>query len=317
MDPKVTILMPACNAGKYIADAIWSVLEQTYADFELLIVDDGSVDDTVKVVRQFGDRRIRLLSKEKEGISAALNAGLQIARGKYIARFDADDICLPQRLERQVLFLDGHPAYLVIGSDAEYISENGEHLFHFRCAGHTHREIIGNLYRNCPFIHSAVMYRKDPIVRMGGYSRYAHNFEDYLLWVQLLKTGKCCNLPEPLMKVRINPSSVTIDEKWRGRRFRQLKQTILQRGIITREEGDELWSIIQRQDNRKIKEGAYHALCGKKLLADNYRPARARWHVTKAIHANPFRFDNYVLLSVSFLPRGWIKWLHRISPGKI
>jgi hypothetical protein len=161
------------------------------------------------------------------------------------------------------------------------------------------------------------MYRKDPILRMGGYSRYAHNFEDYLLWVQLLKTGKCCNLPESLMKVRINPSSVTIDEKWRGRRFRQLKQTILQKGVITREEGDELWGIIQRQDNRKIKEGAYHALCGKKLLANNYRPARARWHVTKAIHANPFRFDNYVLLSVSFLPRGWIKWLHRISPGKI
>jgi len=178
-------------------------------------------------------------------------------------------------------------------------------------------EIIGNLYRYCPFIHSAVMYRKEPILRMGGYSRYAHNFEDYLLWVQLLKTGKCCNLPEPLIKVRINPSSVTIDEKWRGRRFRQLKLTILQRGVITREEGDELWSIIQRQDNRKIKEGAYHALCGKKLLANNYMPARARWHVAKAIHANPFRLDNYLLLSVSFLPRGWIKWLHRISPGKI
>ena len=309
--------MPACNAGKYIADAIRSVLEQTYTDFELLIVDDGSVDNTVMVIRQFNDRRIRLICKEKEGISAALNAGLQVAKGKYIARFDADDICLPRRLERQVLFLDGHPAYLVIGSDAEYISENGEHLFHFRCTGHTHREIIGNLYRYCPFIHSAVMYRKDPILRMGGYSRYAHNFEDYLLWVQLLKTGKCCNLPEPLIKVRINPSSVTIDEKWRGRRFRQLKQTILQRGVITREEGDELRSIIQRQDNRKIKEGAYHALCGKKLLANNYMPAKARWHVAKAIHANPFRLDNYVLLSVSFLPRGWIKWLHRIGPGKI
>jgi len=317
MHPKVTILMPACNAGKYIAEAIRSVLEQTYADFELLIVDDGSTDDTVDVVRGFSDRRIRLLTKEKEGISVALNAGLQMARGTYIARFDADDICLPRRLERQVIFLDGHPAYLIAGSDAEYISENGEHLFHFRCTGHTHREIIDNLYRCCPFIHSAVMYRKEAILRMGGYSRYAHNFEDYFLWVQLLKTGKCCNLPEPLLKVRINPSSVTIDEKWRGRRFRRLKHAILERGVITREEGDELFRIIQRQDNRKIKEGAYHALCGKKLLANNYRPAKARWHVAKAIHANPFRLDNYILLSVSFLPPGWIKWLHRISPRKM
>src|SRR5437588_543315 len=101
MHPKITILMPARNAGKYIAEAIRSVLGQTYTNFELLIVDDGSTDDTLMEVRQFSDHRIRLLCKDKEGISAALNAGLQVARGVYIARFDADDICLPRRLERQ------------------------------------------------------------------------------------------------------------------------------------------------------------------------------------------------------------------------
>jgi len=268
------------------------------------------------VIRQFKDPRIRVLCKEKEGISVALNTGLQMARATYIARFDADDICMSSRLERQVLFLDGHPAYLVIGSDAEYISENGEHLFHFRCAGHTHREIIGNLYKHCPVIHSAAMYRKEAILRIGGYSLHAHNFEDHLLWVQLLKTGKCCNLPEPLIKVRINPHSVTIDERWRGRRFRQLKQGILERGTITQEEGNELQNIILRQDNKKIKEGAYHALCGKKLLAENYRPAKARWHVTRSIYANPFRLDNYLILMVSYLPARLIKWLHQTIPQK-
>lgn len=306
--------MPACNAGKYIAEAIRSVLDQSFSDFELLIVDDGSTDDTQAVIRQFNDHRIRVLCKEKEGISVALNAGLLMARGVYIARFDADDICMSHRLERQVLFLDGHPAYLVVGSDAEYISENGEHLFHFRCAGHTHPEIIGNLYRHCPVIHSAAMYRKEAILRIGGYSRLAHNFEDHLLWVQLLKNGKCCNIPEPLIKVRINPHSVTIDERWRGRRFRRLKKGILERGSITEEEGDELLEIILRQDNKKIKEGAYHALCGKKLLSENYRPARARWHVTRSIYANPFRLDNYLLLSASFLPAAWIRWLQRKNP---
>jgi len=303
--------MPACNAGKYIAEAIRSVLDQSFKDFELLIVDDGSSDDTLDVIRQFKDPRIKVLCKEKEGISVALNAGLKKARGTYIARFDADDVCMPRRLERQVLFLDGHPAYLVVGSDAEYISENGEHLFNFCCKGYTHREIIGNLYRHCPVIHSAAMYRKEAILRVGGYSLHAHNFEDHLLWVQLLKTGKCCNIPEPLIKVRINPHSVTIDERWRGRRFRRLKQQVLERGIVTKEEGDELQTIIIRQDNKKIKEGAYHALCGKKLLAENYRPAKARWHVTRSIYANPFRLDNYLLLSVSFLPAAWIRWLQR------
>ena len=313
MCPKVTVLMPAYNAGKYIAEAILSVLEQSFPDFELLIVDDGSSDDTRSVIRRFPDPRIRLLTQVNSGISVALNRGLSAARGIYIARFDADDICLPQRLERQVLFLDGHPTYLVTGSDAEYIAEDGEHLFDFHCTGHSHKEIVENLYVKCPFIHSGVMYRKDAVLKAGGYSPYAHNFEDHLLWTQLLKGGKCCNLPEPLIKVRINPASVTIDEKWRGRRFRSLKRAIIRKGTITKEEGEELMAIIKSQDKGKIKEGAYHALCGKKLLADNYRPLRARWHVLKAIHANPFRLDNYVLFSVSYLPSGCIKWLHRLS----
>jgi len=310
--PKVTVLMPAFNAGKYIAEAIRSVLDQSFSDFELLIIDDGSSDDTLSVISRFTDPRIRLFVQHNKGISAALNIGLQVAQGVYIARFDADDVCLPERLARQVWFLDGHPAYLITGCDAEYISENGEHLFDFSCAGHSHRELAENLYKFCPFIHSAVMYRKDAIIKAGGYSPFAHNFEDYLLWVQLLKKGKCCNLAEPLIKVRINPNSVTIDEKWRGRRFRRMKRHIIRRGCITESEGNELLAIIRRQDKRNIKIGAYHALCGKKLLADNYLPVKARWHVTRAIHANPMRLDNYAMLLVSYLPQDWIKWLRQL-----
>lgn len=309
--PRVTVLMPAYNAGKYIAEAIRSVLNQTFADFELLIVDDGSTDNTLVIIKSFADPRIRLLTQANKGISVALNSGLAAANGYYVARFDADDVCLPQRLTRQVCFLDAQPGCLIVGSDAEYISENGEHLFDFRCRGHSHREILEKLYSACPFIHSGVMYRKDAIVQAGGYSLLAYNFEDYLLWVQLLRSGKCANLPEALIKVRINPNSVTIDEKWRGRRFRRLKRRIIRRGRITEEEGAELSEIIRRQETRRIKEGAYHALCGKKLLADNYRPARARWHISRAIHANPLRWDNYAMLAVSFLPQRFIKWLHR------
>ena len=311
MNPRVTVLMPAYNAGKYIAAAVQSVLDQTFTDFELLIVDDGSSDNTIAVLQVFTDSRIRLIRQENNGISAALNAGLRQACGKYICRFDADDICFPQRLSRQLSFLDEHPAYLVVGSDAEYISEDGEHLFHFRCAGHTHAEIVNQLYTHCPFIHSAVMYRKAAILQAGGYSLLAHNFEDYLLWVQLLAAGKCFNLPEALIRVRINPASATIDERWRGRRFSRLKRQIIHRGSITEKESAELLAIIKKQETKKIKEGAYHALCGKKFLHENYRPARARWHVTRAIHAHPLRLDNYAMLAVSFLPPGLIRWLHK------
>lgn len=316
-EPKVTVLMPAYNAGKYIAEAIRSVLDQDFSDFELLIVDDGSSDNTRQVIAQFSDERIRLLEQENKGISAALNAGLLAARGYYIARFDADDICFPQRLSRQVGFLDANPAYVLTGSDAEYMLENGEHLFDFHCKGYSHEEILEKLAHTCPFIHSAVMYRKKEVLEAGSYSLYAHNFEDYLLWVKLVSKGKFHNLPEMLIKVRFNPGSVTIDEKWRGRRFRQLKREIIQRGDITKEEGAALLVIIKNQETRRIKEGSYYALCGKKFLADNYQPAKARRFVIRAIHIHPFRLDNFAMLAVSFLPPKWIKWLHRRSPGKI
>ncbi|WP_431210734.1 glycosyltransferase family 2 protein [Puia sp. P3] len=168
MNPRVTVLMPAFNAGKYIAEAVQSVLDQTYTDFELLVVDDGSSDDTVAVLERFADARIRLVRQERNGISPALNRGLGMALGEFICRFDADDVCFPQRLQLQVAFLDAHPGHLVVGSDAEYISEDGEHLFHFRCAGHSHEEIVGGIYRHCPFIHSAVMYRKEAILMAGA-----------------------------------------------------------------------------------------------------------------------------------------------------
>ncbi|MGZ3764610.1 MAG: glycosyltransferase [Mucilaginibacter sp.] len=314
---KITVLMPAYNAGKYIREAITSVLEQTYRNFELLIVNDGSTDDTISVVLSISDPRIVLVNKEHEGIAAALNTGLRLSDTYYIARFDADDICMPDRLEKQFNFLKDHPDYVLVGSEADYILESGEFLFSFKCIAHSNEEVQNNLYVYCPFIHSSVMYKRDEVIKAGGYNAHAHNFEDYLLWTSLAKTGKMQNLREPLIKVRFNPMSVTIDEKWRGERFRQLKRQATTRGSITAEESDELLSIIKRQDIRKIKEGAYHALCGKKFLADNYQPLKARGHVRRAISIRPLRLDNYLLYAVSYLPESFIAWLHKQSPNRL
>jgi hypothetical protein len=216
---------------------------------------------------------------------------------------------MKKRLERQVHFLDVNPDYILIGTDAEYIKENGDHLFDFHCMSYAYDDIIERLYQYCPFIHSSVMYRKDEVLKVGGYPQYAHNFEDYLLWVNLVKAGKCCNLPDALIKVRFNPGSVTIDEKWRGERFRKLKSEIIKRGSITEKEGNKLLRIIKSQEIRRIKESSYHALCCKKFLLNNYQPAKARWHAGRAIYINPLRLDNYALLVTSYFPSKWIKWL--------
>jgi glycosyltransferase involved in cell wall biosynthesis len=312
--PLVTILMPAYNAASYIGEAISSVLCQNFTDFELLVIDDGSVDETAAVIKGFTDPRIIYLNQGHQGIAYALNMGLREAKGRFIARFDADDICMPNRLQKQVAFLSADDRYVLCGSDAEYISESGEHLFNFTCIGHSHEDIRNQLYILCPFIHSSVMYRKEAVIAAGGYSPHAHNFEDYLLWIQLANYGRYANLHEQLIRVRFNPASVTIDEKWRGYRFRQLKRKIILKGSITADEGDELKAIIQNQNTQKIKKGAYYALCGKKYLVNNHQPSKARTYFSKAISTHPLRWDNYAFYLLSYFPQRVISWLYHIKP---
>ena len=310
---RLTVLMPAYNAALYIREAIDSVLHQTYHDYELLIINDGSSDTTKDIIESYTDKRIRLVSQENKGIATALNTGLQLAKGELIARFDADDICLPGRLEKQFGFMEANPACIITGSEAEYITENGEHLFHFKCPAYTNEEIKNIIYHTCPFIHTTVMFRKDVVLKAGGYPADAHNFEDHLLWIQLRTYGNYCNIPFPLVKVRINPASATMDEKWRGSRYRRLKQRILHRGTVTGEEGEQLKAILQEQDKEKIKRGSYYALCGKKFLLNNHEPGKARQQLVKAIRIYPYRFDNYVLYILSWFPASFLKWLHKIQ----
>lgn len=310
--PSVTVLMPVYNCENYIAEAIRSVLNQVYTDFEFLIVNDGSTDTTAKIISSFKDERIRVIDLgSNKGIAVALNAGLLQAKGKYIARFDADDVCFPRRLSIQFGFLVAHEDYVVAGSNAEYINQRGEHLFHFKCLAYSDVELKKNIRKQCPFIHSSVMYKKEAVLQAGGYSLLAHNFEDYLLWIRLKAFGKFYNINHSLIRVRFNPQSVTIDERHRGKAFRKLKRSIIERGDITKEEGQFLSGLIKRQNVQKIKESSYYSLCGKKYLLNNHQPVKARASFLKAIKIHPVRLENYALFFLSFLPASFIQILHK------
>lgn len=318
-EPKITVLMPAYNAGPYIGDAIASVLKQTFADFELLIINDGSTDNTAAIINSYAHRDVRIVSinQENKGVSAALNAGLQHARAPYIARFDADDICYPERLRIQYEFINAHPEYSIIGSAVDYMDVTGRFIFTHHPEAHLNEEIQELKYTICPFIHSSVFYKKDAIVNSGGYNEHAYTFEDHFLWVNILKDHKACNLSQPLIKVRLNPGSITIDEKWRTKKFREIKYNTLKNRSITAADGDELQAIGRKQYLPKIKEGSYYALCGKKFLLNNYQPELAREHIAKAISLHPLRWDNYLLYTISYLPEKFILWLHKLSPDKV
>jgi len=309
-NPKVTVLMPAYNAGKYIGEAITSVLEQSFTDFELLIINDGSTDDTEKIICSFKDPRIVLINQENKGIAAALNAGLNIARANYIARFDADDICYPNRLKVQYDFITSYPEYSIIGSAVDYAEVDGHCIFTHHPEGHLNEEIQQLKHKICPFIHSSVFYKKEVIINNGGYNEHAYTYEDHFLWVNILDNEKACNLSQPLIKVRLSPESVSIDEKWHTRKFRSIKYSTLKKRSITESEGNELYQISSKYYSAKRKEGAYYALCGKKFLLNNYQPEKARLNVARAISLQPLRLDNYLLYTISYFPGRFITWLH-------
>jgi glycosyltransferase involved in cell wall biosynthesis len=310
INPTITVLMPAYNVGNYIHEAIASVLAQSFTDFELLIINDGSTDRTMDVISSFDDERIVVISQENRGVAAALNTGLHYARADYIARFDADDVCYPNRLQVQYEFMQRHPEYKIVGSAADYMDAEGQHLFAQEPAAFSNSQLQQLKYSVCPFNHSTVLYKKDVVLEAGGYNELAYTFEDHFLWLQILREHKACNLPEALIKFRLNPESITIDEKWRPRKFLHIKYTALKKRSITQRDSERLQQIGREQYSYRIKHGSYYALCGKKFLLNNFQPKKARTHMAKAISIHPLRLDNYLLYTLSFLPEGLITWLH-------
>jgi glycosyltransferase involved in cell wall biosynthesis len=311
--PSVTVLMPAYNAGRFIREAIESVLAQTHSNFEFIIINDGSTDNTEDVIRSFSDPRIRVISQENKGIADALNLGLAAAKAPLIARFDADDICYPNRLEIQYKLFEQNPSLTITGSGADYIDQHNHPVFTWFPMALTHARISKMYRQSCPFIHSGVMFRKKEVIRSGGYNGHAHSFEDHLLWVKLLDNGGIAlNISEPLLQVRLNPESVTIDEKWRSRQFRKIKYNSLQKAQVTEEEGSALKKMLEEQNRHTIKSGAYHALLAKKYLWNNYQPVKARESIKHAIRIRPFRAAGYGLLFLTYLSQSIISRLYKI-----
>jgi glycosyltransferase involved in cell wall biosynthesis len=288
------------------------VLNQTFGEFELLIVNDGSTDGTVEIIKSFHDDRIVLIDQEQQGVAAALNNGLQHARATFIARFDADDICLPERLEKQYQFMSANPEYIVTGSGAEYIDNKGNYIFTYHPMVRSNEEIQKLAENFCPFIHASVMYRRD-VVKTIGYNIHAHSFEDHMLWLNLRDEGKMMNFTEPLLSVRLNPGSLTMDERKRTRAFRRIKNRALKQKFIDRQDGDRMKSIIINQNKSKKKEGAYYSLLAKKFLWNNYDPVKARLNMKKAIGLYAFDMKDYLLLCISYLPKKIVNHLYALT----
>ena len=208
MSPRISVVLPVYNGARYVAGAIESVLAQTCREFELLVIDDGSTDSTVRVVRSFGDPRIRVVSRPHEGLVATLNAGLAEAAGDYIARQDADDCSLPQRFERQAAFLDAHPAVCLVGAHCEMVDERGR-LVKTELPPADHDHLVRLLERlNC-FSHGSVMFRRACALDAGGYRAVMRHVEDYDLWLRMSERWRIGVTPEVLYRWRAHAGNIT------------------------------------------------------------------------------------------------------------
>lgn len=218
--------MPVYNGEKYLKEAIVSVLNQTEKDFEFVIVDDGSTDHSLQIIRGFADDRIRLIQKPHSGLIDTLNAGLKECRGEYIARMDADDVSLPERLEKQVQFLDRNQKVVMCGTWAQVIDGKGEIIGEYVYPPLGSGAIRRYIWCHNPFIHPTVMVKKDIWDVVGGYHSFWKNTGDDELWTRLVFRYETANLGEKLLNYRQHGAQLTtkkkFDMRWRGLLLRLL-----------------------------------------------------------------------------------------------
>ncbi len=207
--PIVSVLLPVYNCETYVTEAIQSILNQTFSDFELIVINDGSSDGSLAAIEKISDSRLTVITHENKGLSESLNIGLRLANAPLIARMDADDLSTPDRLAKQVTYLDQHPEVSLVGSHATILS--GTTLTN-RVHQHPCRpnDIRAFLCLDNPFVHSSVMFRKKLILGLGGYSSTKeHQPEDYFLWSALSQDFSLANLPEKLVAYRELPNSIS------------------------------------------------------------------------------------------------------------
>lgn len=207
--PTVTVLMPVYNAAAYVAEAIHSILKQSFSDFELLIINDGSTDNSVSVIEAIKDKRIVLVHNERNlGLIETLNKGFRLAKGTYIARMDADDIAHSERLNLQVRFLEAFPECGVFGSAYREFSEKGNGKTVTFSNNHDLLKTV--LFFNSCMSHPTVMFRKSLLEQhQVSYSPAYKHAEDYALWVQLIDKTKFSNSPLALLQYRVHASQVS------------------------------------------------------------------------------------------------------------
>jgi glycosyltransferase involved in cell wall biosynthesis len=283
--PQVTVLMSVYNSEKYVAAAIESILAQSFTDFEFLLYDDCSTDSSLEILKKYAsidDRIILVANPINRGLTATLVEGMNNARGKYLARMDADDICYPERLLKQVTYLNEHQEISLLGSSVLFFDDHG-----YEFAGYQpveHNEIKVELLLGYTMMHPSVM------MRLNDFKKYNLNYDvsfrysqDFDLWVRAVALLKFANIKEPLLKMREHPNKIS----------RELKPQ--QKVLSDRIRNNQLVSLKIEFSEEEIT--AFHLRCSQTSLVDFAQMKNYESILQKILNKNKTSkdFDSYVL----------------------
>ena len=234
MDYKLSILLPVYNGENFLNQCIESMLNQTYDNFELLIIDDGSIDNSKNIINNYNDSRITFIENKKNiGLTDTLNKGLRQAKGDYIARIDQDDIALENRLLEQMDYLSKHPDIKLIGTWCEIIDENNNKIKSIR-RPINRKKILEAFVSYNPFLHSSVIFEKSTALNLGGYSTSFVHAQDFDLWYKIASKNNVYNVPHELVKIRWHSQRATLSAQ-NKKHIKKESIEIYRRAIINSE----------------------------------------------------------------------------------
>jgi glycosyltransferase involved in cell wall biosynthesis len=298
------VLLPVWNGETFLAEAIESMLRQTFSSFELIVIDDGSTDGTAAVAGEFASRdaRVHLLRRAHEGLPATLNAGIAAARGEYIARMDADDISVPERLEKQVAHLDKHPECVAVGAWTEVVDDARRHIG-VKTFVTAHEDIAAALLRGTsPIAHPTVVARRGILQAIGGYDARRFPSEDLDLWFRLAEQGELANLPETLLQHRRHNAAVGVreHEKMQAMALTITNEARRKRGLQTRRAARGLAGTNA--------DARYHFECARTALIAGSRLTALR-HAAATVAAEPDRLYGYAAVIGCAVPKRVLQFL--------
>ena len=209
--PLISLVMPVYNSSKYLKQSIKSILNQTVRDFELIIIDDGSVDNSWDIINEFKkvDKRIVALKQSNSGLVHTLNKAIGISKGKYLARLDADDVSHPKRFDKQLKWFQISSKRVLCGTFANIIDENNKRIGNIKYYKTNHSDICKELFFHNNFVHSSVMINLEVLKKIGNFNLFFLYSQDYDCWCRILSHGEIGNIPEKLVDTRYHKDSIS------------------------------------------------------------------------------------------------------------